>query len=253
MKKKRGQVAVFVIVAIAVVVIIGGVVIFMSKEGGFESLLDTDPIKNYIDQCLEEASKNSVYFVGLQGGYYNKQVDSRDYFGKTIPYYWYDKTDQVPDLATVENEMSNYIQDNVEYCVSNFEIFGESGFEFKAGDIDVKAKLSEGGLEVDMGYPVVVKKDGKTEEFKKFETVVNTNFKVLYDSSISIIGEQKKNPELIPLSFLAAISREKSFEFETINLGEGEIVYTLIFDKDSDNPLIYAFINKYSEEGETGE
>ena len=246
MKKKRGQVAVFVIVAIVIIVIIGGVVFFINKGEGFGSSLDIDPVKNYIDQCLQEASKNSVYFVGLQGGYYNKQVDSRDYFGKTIPYYWSDETDYVPDLTTVQNEISKYIKDNVEYCVNNFEIFDESSFEFELGEINVDSKLSEGELQVDVNYPVVIKKEGKTEEFEKFESVVITNFKILYDSANLIIEEQKKDHESIPLSYLGTISKEKGFEFETINLGEGEIIYTLIFDKDRDNPLIYAFMNKYN-------
>jgi len=245
---KRGQVTIFIIVAILVVAGFATFFILNSgKENSQTSSFDVKPIKGYIDQCIKDSADESVYFIALQGGYYDKPVLSKYYLYNNIPYYWIskDKTSNVPDLTIVQEELSKYINDNVVYCLNNFDIFKESGYEFNSGEIKSTAKLSDTNLQVNINYPLTITKDGKIVSYDKFDYSVNTNFKSAYDSAKSIIEEQKKNPEYVPLSYLADISLQKGFKFETSNLDDNTVLYTLIYNKDSNKPLIYAFVNEY--------
>ncbi|MEK6859836.1 MAG: hypothetical protein AABX54_03405 [Nanoarchaeota archaeon] len=245
--KSKAQVTVFIIIAILVVGGIAAYFILSKGKGNTQTSLDVKSIKAYIDQCIKDSADESVYFIALQGGYYDKPVLSKYYLYNNIPYYWIsrDKISNVPTIAVVEEEIGKYIDDNVVYCVNDFNIFKESGYEFEIGEIKSTVKLSDKDLQVDINYLVAITKEEKTTRYDKFDYSVNTKFKSAYDSADLIIQEQKKNPEYIPLTYIADLSIKKDFKFETVNLDDNTVLYTLIYNKDSDKPLIYAFINEY--------
>ena len=254
MKKKvvstKSQTTIFIIVSVAIVIIVSlFFVVKKNNESASDSSFDPNPIKNYIDQCIKEAAEDSVYFIALQGGYYNKKVFSLDYFYKKVPYYWYDKTSHIPSLQIIEEEIGNYISDNVYYCINNFDIYKDTGYEFNSGKIKTTAKLLDNELQVNLNFPVTIRKGFNQIEYKNFNDYsVITNLKEVYESAYLIITEQEKNPDYVPLSYIGVLAKERNFDFEIINLDEGETIITLIYFKDSIKPLIYAFINKYEEE-----
>lgn len=248
-KGVKSQVTIFIIIAI---IIVAGIAIFFfglnrGKENSQTSSFDAKPIKAYLDQCVKQASEDSLYFTAIQGGYYDKPVLSKSYLNRNIPYYWNskDKTSSVPEIKTIEVEIAKYIDNSIFSCVNNFEVFKESGYKFDSGDIKSTAKLSDKNLQVSVDYSITVSKGEETVKYDNFDISVNTKFKSAYDSANLIIEEQKKNPEYIPLSYLALLSKDKGFTFETLKLDNGEVIYTLIYDKDSQRPLVYAFVNKY--------
>lgn len=82
---KRGQITLFIIIGISIVVLVG--IYFMLKSQG--TILETEneldlqaekvgiefsPIQGYVDNCIYSLSKEAVKKVGLQGGYVDSDV-----------------------------------------------------------------------------------------------------------------------------------------------------------------------------------
>ncbi len=247
---KRGQVTIFIVVAIVVIGIVG-VLIYLNtnKNQESKSVLETDSVHSFVQLCLDETLKEGVEFVGLQGGYYNEPVLSKYYIFYNIPYYWSAGENKIPEINKIEEEISEYVEDNLDYCLNDFKIF-ENSYEIKASEINVKSlDVLDNEVQVNIDYPISVQAGEKIVEFKKFDSSVSSDLKKAYDISKQIIEEQKKTPNEIPLGFIAQLASSNDFTFETINVEDDDVVYTLIFGNEN-NPFIYAYAADYDWEVE---
>jgi len=79
MKKKRGQITLFIILGVVLLVIIG-LILFMSRykiEGETELQLkrssaatfSTKPMKDFVKTCLDLTIKEMLFLLGRQGGF----------------------------------------------------------------------------------------------------------------------------------------------------------------------------------------
>jgi hypothetical protein len=250
---KKGQVTVFIIIAVAIVVVIGGVVYFnaVSKDGELDKTgLQAHPVNALVQFCLDQTLKDGIEFIGLQGGYYDEPVLSKYYLFHNIPYYWNEGESGIPDMTIVQRELSEYIKDNLIFCVNDFVVFENENYEVKSNDLKIDSlSILEGSVEVDVTYPIIVQSVEKTVEFKNFESSVQSELKMAYDLANQIIEEQKKTPNLVPLSFIMDLSSDNNFRYETVQLEEDDILYTLLLGSE-DRPYIYAFVADYDWENQ---
>ena len=90
MGDKRGQIAIFVIIAIVVVGAVG-VYFFIAKPGNLkiaEGKPDS-PIYSYAEECIESAIYDSVEIFGLQQGYFDvPESNSLDTDFYRVAYYY---------------------------------------------------------------------------------------------------------------------------------------------------------------------
>lgn len=252
---KKAQVTVFIVVAIAVVVIIGGVAYFQGQRGNeIFGKGDFGPVRGFIQQCLDETLNDASDFVAMQGGYYNKEVKRKDYLNIKIPYYWLKDKSQIPELKVIEKEISEYMVDNFDDCMNDFTIFKDANYEIETSNIEVNSlNILDGHIKTKINLPTTVKIGDKVVEYTKFDSSVSSDLKKAYDFSKQIIEEQKNTPNEIPLGFIMTIANDNGFTFETINLEEDDVLYSLIFEAEEETEFIYVFIADYdwSDENET--
>jgi len=140
-EQKRGQVAIFVIIAIVLVVSIALVFVLIQKPFGlFQGQID-DP-RQYIEDCLKEDLEDSIKQVSMHGGY----VVPQDFilFNNTkVSYLCYTDEDEAlcinnePMLgARIKLEIKKDISDKVERC---FEGLGDrlQDYEDEATDLSI--------------------------------------------------------------------------------------------------------------------
>src|SRR3989338_5292014 len=82
--KKRCQITLFIIIGIVILIIVGLLVYlatYITKKGIEKEItksekipLAAQPIKTYIETCLDKTAKDAIILIGKQGGYiYNSQ------------------------------------------------------------------------------------------------------------------------------------------------------------------------------------
>jgi len=243
---KRGQISVFIILGI---VIVAGVAFFLfsQQETATESepTPETAPIKLFIDSCISKVAEEGLFFIALQGGYYNAPQLSRPYSFITVPYYWDNQNSFIPSKNVIEGELSKYIDDNLPDCFGDFESFKEEGFDFELEDVSSDVTIAPNLVSVNVLYPIKITKGASISSLRRFISDVEIDFNGRYEIVKEILEEQKNTPNSVPLGYISALAFEQGFTFETIDMGDGEVIYTLLFDEKGEGDFIYAFAARY--------
>lgn len=168
--KKRGQITVFVILAIIIVV---GVVLFFAFRGeksGTESVeipVFVSPINVFVDSCLASVSENVVYSVGEGGGYFFPPARSND---EGISYLYYEGVNYFPEISIMESQIEEGIASNMILCVNNFDDFSNYEIVYTTPEIDVE--ILDENIFVNMDYSISVSQGNSTYVLRNFNAEV---------------------------------------------------------------------------------
>src|SRR3989344_7427096 len=164
---KGGQVAIFVIIAIVIVV---GIVVYFLARGsiGVSSIpADLKPVFDYYEGCVEKEVKAAISLAGSQGGY----VDVPDYnpgseyapfssqlnfLGFPVPYWYYISgngviKEQQPSKDSIQGEIERYINENIEKC--NFDQFYQQGYDIEFGEAVAEVKIEDNKIGITLNNP----------------------------------------------------------------------------------------------------
>src|SRR3989344_2580638 len=120
---KRGQVTIFVIVAVIIVAVVGGDFVLRSDGIGGDVDLPSTPegveFKVYMDECLEDVLEEKIYALGFSGGYHS--IGEEDFVGfnrsddlLTVPYYLGIGGDALlPTRESLENQLAESISSDL--------------------------------------------------------------------------------------------------------------------------------------------
>ena len=246
MSHKRGQIGIFLI--IAVLILAAGSLYFFYSPKSREAATTTgfEDVGNFINTCLKDSAEEGIYFISLQGGYYNAPEESLPFVFIQIPYYWHLGNGKMPEKETIEMELSRFIGDAFQLCVNNFTAFREIGYDVEYENPSVSSKIAENNVLVGANFPVKINSKTGSKEFNNFNSIIDINLNKKYNYAKQIIEEQKKDANTIPLGFLAELAYDSNFTFEYVYMGDGDVIYSLIFNESLGNVLIYAFAAKYS-------
>jgi len=247
--KKRGQVTIFIIIAI---VIVAGIVIFFAVKGnilstGGEIVLDEDvrPVYNFIKSCIKETGLDGAYFISQRGGYFVPPNESTE-FG--VPYYLIDVESYVPPKERIEKELADYIDEELFFCTRNFVDFRR--VNVKSSDSETRVKLLDDKIIIDVVYPVTVIYGNSTALLKDFkEIVVPLRLKTFHSVANNITQNGVGNPGRICLSCIIDLSIEYDLLIEMYDYdNDDDVTVFNIIEKDEINnrgPFEFKFAHKY--------
>jgi len=215
MFKKRGQIAIFAIIAV-VLILVASIAFYLrnsskktdtSSEQISDSAFDITPIQIYTETCLKKASEEGLWLVGVHGGYVNPDGDteygesgttlSTTYQGEKVPYYLDWPTKSTLSLPEIERKLSKYIIVEFEKCL-NLDVFRERGFEITQPDIDYKAvnfdfdsipvdvdvKANLADVTVKLEYPLNIKKGNSETKLEKFIVNIPVRLRRVHDAAV---------------------------------------------------------------------
>lgn len=243
--KKRGQVTIFIIIA---VVIIGIAVAFFAFKDtlniGKESSSDVDPINTKFLSCLESTTEEGITFIALQGGYYEipKDMDF-SYITEKAPYYYMNSKKYIPSTERIERELENYITEKLELCL-NFSSFEVQGFEINEGDLSTSITVEEEKVYADVNYPLVIKKGEETYRMNEFKINTASSLSKLYSASKEIVNSYYENPGFVCLGCLEETSEKyevaaKATLVSDASSGENIIWFSI---QDDESELNWKFV-----------
>lgn len=192
MKRKKGQLTIFIILAI---LIIAFVVLFFVFKGRFiwEKPLnpETAEIKNFVQTCSDDSLEEAVFRVGKNGGYRFPE-NVFEFENSKVTYYLLNEKNYLPSKEQVEQEISDYFDIRLFVCTNYFADFPD--YEIEQGNLESSAKILGDKVILKMDYPLAIQKRGSESKsvIRKFETEIPIRLGAVYDSVSEFIVEQEK-------------------------------------------------------------
>jgi len=243
--KKKGQVTIFIIIAIILVAAIALFFIFKDSFSSEEGLPpDIEEIYLFVEDCIEEVSADITYEIGLGGGYFFPPKLSTN---SGITYYYSEGENYMPSKEQIEDEISYYLSERLFFCTKNFIDFPE--FEITQGKIETKTEIKDEEIILDVNYPIRVTKGKQTTIIEDFEEIVEIRLGIVYSSVDEIIKDQL-NHESICLSCIFETATNNDLYVDLLDYDEETVVFIVRDENSRINKEDFEFIfaNKYQNE-----
>jgi len=190
---KRGQVTVFIIIAIVIVII--GVLIFLLWPRIFStSSFDVKNPERFLQQCVEKDLKNSIKLISSQGGefnptnYYLYKGDKLNYLCYINEYYKLCRVQEPFLQNSMEGKITDDISPKVDDCwASLIESYEKKSYivSDKKGTLKTEILPEEVILSF-IDYELSVTKDD-VEIHKSFNIILNNNIYELLEFASNIV------------------------------------------------------------------
>jgi len=204
--RKKGQVTIFIIVAI---VIVGGIVAYFALRDSFGESLPEDmrPVYDYYISCLENTVGEGVSLLGEQGGYietpdfvpgspYIPFSSQLSFFGQAVPYWMYVSgnnvlKEQVPTKNEMEVELANYVSDRLVDC--DFSDFEAMGYDVYVEGGSVSSNIKESSIDVEVSNKITIFKGEQSTFVTSHDFSVSSKLGKFYDMALDVYDYEKEN------------------------------------------------------------
>jgi len=240
--KKKGQVTIFIIIIIIVIALIVSFFIFKDTLKRKIFIPETDSVKIFVENCIENVGGEIIYDLGRKGGYFFAPDFSTD---TGIPIYYSNGKNYMPTKNQIENEISYYINERLFFCTRNFVDFPE--LEITQGEIETKTKIEENEIILDVKYPLSITKENDSVIIEDFNNIkIPVRFGIIYDSIYEIIQEQL-NHTGICFDCMLDIALEKDLYVNMIDYDNETVIFIFRDENSKLNDINFEFIfaNKY--------
>ncbi|MCX6711963.1 MAG: hypothetical protein NT139_02935 [Candidatus Woesearchaeota archaeon] len=218
---KRGAVTLFIIIGLLIVASIITIVYFRDDIANLfrkEQTITTvtvpkqiEPIKNYIDSCIDEVSQDAIDRVSSQGGYINLPTDEipislANIFsselqifprGTSKTIYWYYESangiqkNQIPNLNDIEKQINDYVNNNLESCLNHFYLFPEFNIDYNK--INTQTEIGDNQILINVNMPMTISREDFTFNLDDFYVSKDSSLGKLYNIAKKI--QDKENSE----------------------------------------------------------
>ncbi len=225
-KNLKGQIGIFVIISMIVVVL--GVVAFSLNSDSIRIFSDEKSsykVSEFIESCMVQVSADGVDKIGLNGGWlykpsslffanldkpkqYNKISSGIDYFGLEIPYwYYYDDSNekfvsQIPDFSSsneysIQSQLKRYVVENLERnCIQKFKSFENIyDVDYRVEDMILNVDFDDENIIVNLEYPIQINEinSNNSEFIDEFEIEIENKLFVPYYLARDIVEQEIKS------------------------------------------------------------
>lgn len=169
-KEKRGQISIFFMIGIAIIVVLLIVIYLRSEDIKIDNAVVIPPMllpaKSYLDFCLDSTVKSGFEKLGRQAGFVTMPPDMKMNPARkvnvagiidVVPYWYYDNKNWIPSQEYIEDEMANYIIENFLACINSVD-YTLNGLILRPVKKNATAKVSinEKDVSVELYYPMEI-------------------------------------------------------------------------------------------------
>lgn len=235
---KRGQVTIFIIIAIILVAAVGLYFVFRDTLGQGVYSPEVEGIKLFVEECVKDTGEDAIYTIGQNGGYFSAiELSTSD----GIPYYYHNGKEYMPSKERIEQELAFYLENSLQFCTNDFVDFSDLSIE--EGEVSATAVAQDEEVIFNVEYPLSISKENATSILRDFESIkVPIRLGIIYNSIEEMIQEQLTREDIC-LSCLAKIGTRNDLTINMVNTEEAIIF--VVRDENYDIPLEFKFANKY--------
>lgn len=211
MNKKRGQVAIFVIVG---VVIVSAVILFFLLRSGTQKARigegEQEDLEGFLQTCLEDKVREGVDLISKQGGYISNPLNisfklEEEDEPVDISYLCYTNEDYAPCVNQepvlfrhLGEEIKSYIEQDSRGCfnnlISNLESRGFSVSKENYNGLEVN--LQPRKVTVNVNGEITATKSGETARYENFEVEIGSRL-----NELAMVVQDIVNSEALSCDF----------------------------------------------------
>ena len=218
---RKGQITMFLILGLVLLITVAVVVYFVSTEAQKpwketpQIPEDIRPVGDMINDCSKQALKQGLIIQGLQGGYMDIPgfvTNNPDSFLRAdplgvviIPYWYYNTENRIPSYNLMKIQLGNYIEEEIKQCV-NFKSFEPKFIIEELDKPTVLVTYAEKEVVAEVKWPLRIKTPERTIQFNNYFALQNTRFRQMYELGIKILEEENKQEwlEKLTIDFMTA-------------------------------------------------
>ena len=203
---KKGQVTIFIIIAIVIVAL---VVLFFVFRGDLQKQqipAFVEPIETSFLVCLEENALTGISLLELSGGNL-EEIDFEpgseympfsshlNFVGNEVPYWFYISgnnlpRENVPSVKDMESQLENYIEKNIQGCA--FEDLYDQNYDFEKGLAEANVVIKEDNVKIDLEMDLSVSKGEDFFVVKDHDIEVKSKLGSLYKDAVEIYEQEQQ-------------------------------------------------------------
>jgi hypothetical protein len=233
MNKKRGQVTLFIILGIVILLLIALFLAYQRQlaifkpEPGVVVPPEVAPLKRFVENCVETTSEEGIRLIAANGGYIRfpdeinnnpfSAINSNPLFPDIkVPLWRYRGRTRIPDEDSMAADLEYYIEENLDTCLNDLTAF-EGLFEINKGEIAATVELLGDGVSVELDYPLEIIQAAKNQTTKidKFETVIPLRLKTLYGLAKQVM-EKEDNDLFLELTTIDLMALDPDIPYTDI-------------------------------------
>jgi len=224
---KRGQLTIFVIVAIVILTIVLVTLFYPKIKTAISGELNPNA---YLKSCIEPVIKPNLDLLSKQGGYLNPEGFL--YYNNTrikllcyTPEFYKTCIVQQPMIkAHVEQELTKVVGDKARECMSNLKAEYESrGYSVQVGKGDYSVEIVPESININFTTPITVTQD-TTQTYKSFNAQIDSH---MYDLLMIAQNIVEFESTLGDSETLLYMQYYPNLRIDKTKLSDGTKVYTL--------------------------
>lgn len=243
---KRGQVTIFIILAILIVVAALSYFLFRDTITSRVGNVGGNEVNIYVQNCLEQVTEGAVLEVGQGGGYFERPEFSTSngityYYGENEEFHFFLKDG-------LEEEVSLAVGAKLNECVGSFSEFGNYD-KINAGNISVSSEILDEKIKIFVDYPIQLIKGDDVLMLTDFEYEISSRLGLIYEVVDKMVYEEPlKKGICLSCNFDHAL--ESGLNIDYFDYGENTVIFVVTDNeiKLGENSFEFIFANDYSEE-----
>jgi len=233
MSKNKGQITLFVILGLVLIIIIGLAIYFFSlsnskqfKPSDINVPEQFEPVQSYVTQCVSQIATDGIIKIGLHGGYIDPtdpilsgksfEANTMQQYNSDLAFlipndknsgiaYWFQTKStnncdncivgtQTPSLYSMEQQLNQYITRNMRSCLDDFKTFNEQGYVIRDDhNYTVETAITEKGVAVLVSANVIVNISNQESTLDLFYTEIDIPLQKYYNIATNITITEIKN------------------------------------------------------------
>ena len=229
MKNKGAQVAIWIILAILLVV---SIIIFalLNREPGLTSQELLNP-KAYIEKCTRQSVNEALDPILEQGGFIEPE-NYKLYNGIKATYlcqnigYYKPCINQHPLLLNeIKKEVYSYVKPRIEQCFSQLkENYEKRGYDVSLGDMSLDVSLAPSRVFVDIDRVLVISRGEEVNRYEKFKAEIVSSVYDIGSVAIEIASQQAKYCYFEYVGYMILYPR---FSIDVYSMSDSTKIYTI--------------------------
>ncbi len=240
MLQKRGQLTIFIIIAIFIV---GSTILFYSFRTGILTNIfspEVGKVNSFVQDCIEEESHKIIYQIGENGGYFLPPNTSTD---SGVAIYNSNGSNHMPSKKEVEEEISFFMDEKLFFCTRSFINFPE--LEITQKRIQTETQIENDKVILKINYPISISKESSTNLISDFKFEVPLRIGIIYDSIAEFMKQETSDS--ICLSCLLDVTLENDLYVDMIDYDERTTIFLFRDEnfKINNETFVWVFANEY--------
>lgn len=225
---KKGQIAIFIILAL--IIIVGVIIIFLLFNPPEIKILDEKNPQASVESCTREAVEEAIEILSRQGGDIQPKGFIR-FKGEEITYlcfnydYYDNCINQRPLLIEhIENEITDYIRPKVEACFNDLKNLLENRYEIETSEMKISTKLHSKNVIVEIDKKFKMSRGDEVREFDDFRMHMVHPIYDFANIAMNIVNQESRYCNFDELGFMILYPNYDITKFIT---GEADVIYKI--------------------------